>query len=72
VVGQLVEADKMLLDGEEGEKNWYWLSEATEFKADLRRGVGEPKSTDWLVGLTTGLDDSFVRGGANPKEEDVD
>jgi hypothetical protein len=59
----------MLVDGEEAGKNWYWLSEAIGFKMDLRRGVGEPKSRDWLVGLTRGLDESLEREVASPKDD---
>lgn len=48
VVGQLVEMDKKLFDGDDGEKNWDWWIEAIEFNADLRCGVGEPRvQTYW-------------------------
>jgi hypothetical protein len=43
------------------------------FKADdLRRGVGEPNRTDWLVGLMSGPGTSFERGADKPREDGVE
>jgi hypothetical protein len=35
----------------------------------VRRGVGKPIRTDWLVGLTSGPGTLFERGADKPSEE---